>query len=341
VVRGTQSTSSPSTGAARRVAGVAVLVAAWASLVDLKVVEFYVGALPHRDGLRHHGGMPELPEVSALAAGLSERMRGRTILAARLRSIGALKTYDPRLGALEGMTVEGWTRHGKFLDMSAGDLHLVVHLARAGWIRWRQRVAEARPSLRGPLALQLELEGGGGIDITEQGTEKRLALYVVRDPTEVPGIARLGVDVLDPALDAGRFAELLRGSSGQLKTVLADQAVIAGVGNAYSDEILHAARLSPFRKAAALTDEEAGRLHTSVRDVMGSAVARARDVDIGSLKPEKKDHLAVHGRTGEPCPVCGDTIREVSLATRSFQYCPACQTGGRVLADRRLSRLLR
>jgi formamidopyrimidine-DNA glycosylase len=285
--------------------------------------------------------MPELPEVSALAAGLTERMRGRTIVAVRLRSIGALKTYEPGLDALTGRVVDGWSRHGKFLDMAAGDLHLVVHLARAGWIRWRERVNEARPTLRGPLALQLELEGRAGIDITEQGTEKRLALYLVSDVSAVPGIARLGVDVLDDSLDGPRLAALLRATRGQLKTVLADQSLIAGVGNAYSDEILHAARLSPFRKAAAITDDEADRLHAALRTVMRDAVSRAREVDIGALKPDKKEHMAVHGRTGQACPVCADTIRQVSLSTRSFQYCPTCQTGGRVLADRRLSRLLR
>jgi formamidopyrimidine-DNA glycosylase len=286
--------------------------------------------------------MPELPEVSALAGGLTERMRGRAISAVRLRSIGALKTYDPPLQALVGATVDGWSRHGKFLDMAAGELHLVVHLARAGWIRWRDRITEARPGLRGPMALQLELEGGAGIDVTEQGTEKRLALYVVRDPaTEVPGIARLGVDVLDPSLDSPRLAGLLRQRRGQLKTVLADQSLVAGVGNAYSDEVLHAARLSPFRQTAALTADEVGRLHVALSSVMAEAVERAATVDIGELKPDKKQHLRVHGRAGQPCPTCGDTIREVSLSTRSFQYCPTCQTAGRILADRRLSRLLR
>jgi formamidopyrimidine-DNA glycosylase len=286
--------------------------------------------------------MPELPEVSALAAGLTERMHGRVISAARLRSIGALKTYDPPLAALVGATVDGWSRHGKFLDMAAGDLHLVVHLARAGWIRWRDRVTEARPSLRGPMALQLELSGGGGIDVTEQGTEKRLALYVVRDPVaDVPGIARLGKDVLDPSLDAGRLAELLAERRGQLKTVLADQSLVAGVGNAYSDEVLHAAGLSPFRQAAALSADEVGRLSVALRSVMADAVERAAGVDISELKPDKKQHLRVHGRAGQPCPTCGDTIREVSLTTRSFQYCPGCQTEGRILADRRLSRLLK
>jgi formamidopyrimidine-DNA glycosylase len=341
VVRGTQSTSSPSNGTARRRRWVAVLLAAVAPDVDLKVVEFYVCPRPGWAGLRHHWAMPELPEVSALAAGLTERMRGQVISAARLRSIGALKTYDPPLQGLVGSTVERWTRHGKFLDMSAGDLHLVVHLARAGWIRWRDRLTEARSTLRGPLALQLELVGGSGIDITEQGTEHRLALYVVREPAEVPGIARLGVDVLDESLDPARLRELLQQRRGQLKTVLADQSLVAGVGNAYSDEILHAARLSPFRQAAALTDDEARRLHEALRTVMTDAVERAAGVGIADLKPDKKQHLSVHGRTGEPCPVCADTIREVSLATRSFQYCPTCQTGGRVLADRRLSRLLR
>ena len=285
--------------------------------------------------------MPELPEVAALCAGLTERMHGRTISAVRLRSIGALKTYEPPLSTLVGRTVDGWSRHGKFLDMSAEDLHLVIHLARAGWIRWRERLSEAKSTLRGPLALQLGLAGECGIDITEQGTEHRLALYVVRDQADVPGIARLGVDVLDDALSPARLGELLRLRRGQLKTVLADQSLLAGVGNAYSDEILHAARLSPFRQASALSEEETVRLHAALRRVMSDAVERARGVDIADLKPDKKQHLAVHGRSGEPCPVCGDTIREVSLSTRSFQYCPTCQTGGRVLADRRLSRLLR
>jgi formamidopyrimidine-DNA glycosylase len=226
--------------------------------------------------------------------------------------------------------------------MAAGDLHLVVHLARAGWIRWRDRVTEARPTLRGPMALQVELAGGGGIDVTERGTEKRLALYVVRDPvTDVPGIARLGVDVLDPSLDAGRLAALLAERRGQLKTVLADQSLVAGVGNAYSDEVLHAAGLSPFRQSGALSADEVGRLSEALRSVMTEAVERAAGVDIGELKPDKKQHLRVHGRAGQPCPACGDTIREVSLSTRSFQYCPTCQTDGRILADRRLSRLLK
>ena len=285
--------------------------------------------------------MPELPEVAALAAALGARMSGRQVVTTRLRSMAALKTHDPPLQALAGTTVAGWRRHGKFLEMSTGDLSLVVHLARAGWIRWRERLTAAKPSLRGPLALQLELDGGGGIEVTEQGTEKRLALYVVRSVADVPGISRLGVDVLDERLDPPALSALLGARGGQIKTVLADQSVIAGVGNAYSDEVLHSAGLSPFRRSASLTTAEVTRLHAALRAVMADAVQRAAVVDIAALKAEKREAMRVHGRTGQPCPVCADTIREVSLATRSLQYCPGCQTGGRILADRRLSRLLR
>lgn len=289
--------------------------------------------------------MPELPEVAALAAGLGRRMSGRRIETVRLRSTAALKTVDPPLQALTGSLVRGWDRRGKFLvmDTATGDdvLHLVVHLARSGWIRWRDRLSPAPPSLRGPLALQVALDGGAGIDVTEQGTEKRLTLHLVRSLADVPGVARLGVDVLDASLGTAELAALLSQSRGQVKGVISDQSTIAGVGNAYSDEVLHAARLSPFRQAASLTGAEVERLHQALRSVIGAAVERAADVDIAQLKPDKKLHLRVHGRTGQPCPVCGDTIAEVSLATRSLQYCPTCQTGGRVLADRRLSRLLR
>jgi formamidopyrimidine-DNA glycosylase len=173
------------------------------------------------------------------------------------------------------------------------------------------------------------------------GTEKRLALHVVRDPSEVAGVGRLGVDALDERLDLERLRELLRARPGTLKATLGDQSVIAGVGNAYSDEILHAARFSPFARGDRLDDAALARLLTALRETLGSALERARGLDVDGLKEGKRSAMRVHGRTGEPCPVCGDTVREVSLASRSFQYCPGCQTGGRVYADRRLSRLLR
>ncbi|MYR18151.1 zinc finger domain-containing protein, partial [Streptomyces sp. SID6137] len=177
--------------------------------------------------------------------------------------------------------------------------------------------------------------------LTEAGTQKRLAVYVVRDPAQVPGIARLGPDPLAADFDEARFAALLTGERRQLKGALRDQSLIAGVGNAYSDEILHAAKMSPFKLAASLTPEETHHLYDALRGTLTQAVERSRGVAAGRLKSEKKSGLRVHGRTGEPCPVCGDTIREVSFSDSSLQYCPTCQTGGKPLADRRLSRLLK
>jgi formamidopyrimidine-DNA glycosylase len=179
------------------------------------------------------------------------------------------------------------------------------------------------------------------MEVTEQGTEKRLAVYLVRDLDDVPGIASLGADPLDAAFDAATLAALLRGESGQLKHALTDQRLLAGVGNAYSDEALHVARLSPFRRASSLDADEVATLHAALQQVLREAVERSAGLPLTDLKSEKRTGMRVHGRTGEACPVCGDTVREVSFATRSLQYCPTCQTGGRVLADRRLSRLLK
>ncbi|MFI6156725.1 Fpg/Nei family DNA glycosylase [Kitasatospora sp. NPDC051170] len=287
--------------------------------------------------------MPELPEVEALSAYLSERLTGRVIAKVQPVAISALKTYDPPVTALEGAAVASVTRRGKFLDIEAGGLHLVVHLARAGWLRWKDTLpAEPpHPSPRNPLALRLRLEGGAGFDLTEAGTKKGLAVYVVRDPAEVPGVARLGPDPLDPALTLDAFAALLRGERRRIKGVLRDQSVLAGVGNAYSDEVLHAARMSPYKLAADLGEEETARLYEALGTTLREAVERSRGLAAGELKAEKKIGLRVHGRTGLPCPVCGDTVREVSFADSSLQYCPTCQTGGKPLADRRLSRLLK
>jgi formamidopyrimidine-DNA glycosylase len=291
--------------------------------------------------------MPELPEVEALAAFLDDKLAGRVVAGATPVAIQALKTYDPPPSALVGGRFDGATRHGKFLDLRLGDLHLVTHLARAGWIRWRDELAATPPRPgKGPLAMRVRLEGreGGGapgFDITEQGTQKRLAIYLVRDVAEVPGIARLGVDPLTPEFTARKLAELLEGDRRLIKGVLRDQGVIAGIGNAYSDEILHAARMSPFKIAAKLTPDEVDTLHSVAVETLTDAVERSRGLPMTDLKGEKKSGLRVHGRKGEPCPVCGETIREVSFSDSSLQYCPACQTGGKVLADRRLSRLLK
>ncbi|MEG3627965.1 Fpg/Nei family DNA glycosylase [Streptomyces poriticola] len=287
--------------------------------------------------------MPELPEVEALREFLTEHLTGHEIVRVLPVAVSVLKTYDPPVTALEGHEVVAVHRHGKFLDAeTAGGPRLVTHLARAGWLQWRDRLPDGVPRPgKGPLALRVALATGAGFDLTEAGTRKRLAVYVVPDPQDVPGVARLGPDPLAGDFDEARFAALLHGERRQLKGALRDQSLIAGVGNAYSDEILHAARMSPFKLASSLTPEETGRLYTALRDTLTEAVQRSRGLAAGRLKAEKKSGLRVHGRAGEPCPVCGDTIREVSFSDSALQYCPTCQTGGRPLADRRLSRLIR
>ncbi|MFJ4091194.1 Fpg/Nei family DNA glycosylase [Kitasatospora sp. NPDC089913] len=289
--------------------------------------------------------MPELPEVEALTAFLSARLTGRVIAEVRPVAISALKTYDPPVTALAGRTVGPVVRHGKFLDIGVDGLHLVVHLARAGWLRWREHlpVEPPKPGGRNPLALRVRLEGpdGDGFDLTEAGTKKGLAVYVVRDAGEVPGVARLGPDPFDPDFGLERFRALLAGERRRIKGVLRDQSVLAGVGNAYSDEVLHVARMSPYKLAADLSAEETARLFEALGSTLREAVERSRGLAAGELKAEKKLGMRVHGRTGQPCPVCGDTVREVSFADSSLQYCPTCQTGGKPLADRRMSRLLK
>ncbi|HEV7212755.1 MAG TPA: DNA-formamidopyrimidine glycosylase family protein [Blastococcus sp.] len=284
--------------------------------------------------------MPELPEVEALAAFLRENAVGRVLTRADLASVQAIKTFDPPLSALGGLEVTAAGRHGKFLDLDVSGIHLVVHLARAGWLHWRTGLPTAPPKPgKGPLALRVHLDDGNGFDLTEQGTRKGLAVYVVRSPAEVPGIARLGPDALE--VDGERFAALLAGRSGQLKGALTDQTLIAGIGNAYSDEILHAARLSPFKSADKLKDDEVIRLYDAMRATLTEALGRQAGQKAATMKGEKRSGLQVHARTGLPCPVCGDTVREVSFADTSLQYCPTCQTGGKPLADRRMSKLLR
>ncbi|BAX96343.1 putative formamidopyrimidine-DNA glycosylase [Mycobacteroides stephanolepidis] len=287
--------------------------------------------------------MPELPEVEALADHLRRHATGATIGRVDVSAFSVLKTFDPPVTSLHGHTVTGATRWGKYLGLQVGSHYLITHLSRAGWLRWSDKLAPAplKPG-KGPIALRVHLGTPGeapGFDLTEAGTQKRLAVWVVADPAAVPQIAALGPDAL--SLTATGLADILSGTTARLKNVITDQRVIAGIGNAYSDEILHVAKLSPFASGKTLTEGQLTALYEAMQSVLADAVQRSVGQQAATLKGEKRSGLRVHARTGMPCPVCGDLVREVSFADKSFQYCPTCQTGGKVLADRRLSRLLK
>ncbi len=292
--------------------------------------------------------MPEMPEVQGLVDFLDGRLVGRAITRVSVANIAALKTYDPPVDGLRGTTVTGVRRHGKFIDIAtdadgpSGAAHLVFHLAKAGWLRWYDLLPATviRPG-KTPIALRVGFDDDSGFDLTEAGTKKSLAFYAVRAPGDVPGIARLGPDPLDPGFTRETLEGLLRGRRTQIKGVLRDQSIVGGIGNAYSDEILHAARMSPYALAATLTDEEVDRLSAAIRDTITSAITEASGKPPAELKDAKRRGMAVHGRRGLACPVCGSEVRSVFFADNSLEYCPTCQTGGKILADRRLSRLLK
>ncbi|KQX73833.1 MULTISPECIES: Fpg/Nei family DNA glycosylase [Aeromicrobium] len=286
--------------------------------------------------------MPELPEVNALVELLDERMSGAVVASVELASFAVLKTFDPPASALSGLEVTGVTRHGKFIDIDVSGIHVVVHLAKAGWLRWSDRLPDTRLKLGASnIAARVRLDRGDGptigFDVTEAGTRKGLAMYIVTSPTDVAGIAALGPD---PLADGFELRPLLARRM-QVKRLLRDQKIIAGVGNAYSDEILHAARLSPFAIAENLDDDEIVRLETSLQEVLREAVEEARGKPADELKDDKRTRMRVHGRAGETCPVCGDTVLEVTYAQSALQYCPTCQTGGKPLKDRTTSKFLK
>ncbi|WP_168706649.1 Fpg/Nei family DNA glycosylase [Gordonia paraffinivorans] len=296
--------------------------------------------------------MPELPEVAAIADYVDGRVAGLPIRRVDVASLSVLKTADPPYTALAGRIVESVGRIGKYLvirtvpgsEATASEpmIAMVVHLSRAGWVRWSEDLSPKplRPGGKSPIALRVHCGlPGEGFDVTEAGTQKRLAVWLVRDPAEIDRVAGLGPDALE--LTEERLAEILASTTGRIKNVLTDQRVIAGIGNAYSDEILHTARLSPFASSKTLKPDQVSALYDAMRTVLTDASSRLEGQEVARLKSEKRIGLRVHARTGLPCPVCGDAIREVSFADRSFQYCPTCQTGGKVLADRRMSRLLK
>ena len=286
--------------------------------------------------------MPELPEVNALVEFLDDQMTGAVVASVELASFAVLKTFDPPASALEGLEVTGVTRHGKFIDIDVSGIHVIVHLAKAGWLRWSDSLPDTRLKLGASnIAARVRLDRGDGptvgFDVTEAGTRKGLAMYIVTAPTDVPGIAALGPD---PLADGFELRPLL-GRRMQVKRLLRDQKIIAGVGNAYSDEILHAAKLSPFAIAEALDDDEVARLEVALQEVLREAVDEARGKPADELKDDKRTRMRVHGRAGEACPVCGDTVLEVTYAQSALQYCPTCQTGGKPLKDRTTSKFLK
>ncbi|GAB3132311.1 Fpg/Nei family DNA glycosylase [Tsukamurella serpentis] len=291
--------------------------------------------------------MPELPEIAAIADYVGGKAVGTRIRRVDVAALSVLKTYAPGPQDLVGATVTGTRRIGKYLVVDAqrpdgAALALVVHLSRAGWLRWSDKLAPTplKPGGKSPIALRVHVgPEGEGFDLTEAGTQKRLAVWIVGEPSEIEMVATLGPDALEVTRE--QFGAILAGSRGQLKTLLRDQRTIAGIGNAYSDEILHTARLSPFATARSLDDAQVENLYRAMRSELLDAVARSTGQHVATLKAEKRSGMKVHARTGSPCPVCGDTVREVSFADRSFQYCAGCQTGGKVLADRRMSKLLK
>lgn len=288
--------------------------------------------------------MPELPQVEGLVRFVRAEADGATIAAVEFGSFSALKTVDPPPSALAGLEVTAVSRRGKFIIIEVGGLYFTFHLARAGWLRWHEAMPATPVKPGGQIAMRVtldDIESSGlfGFDLTEAGKKRRLAVYITRSPNDVPGVSVLGPEPLD--ITNSQFKSLLRDRHMQIKGLLRDQQVIAGIGNAYSDEILHAARLSPFAMADRLTEDEFDHLYTNMHEILSAAIAAADGAPAKNLKDTKRAGMEVHGRSGETCGVCGDTIREVSFADSSLQYCPTCQTKGKILADRRTSKFLK
>ena len=290
--------------------------------------------------------MPESPEVEALVEELGAKLAGRAISDVDVLEFRVTKTRARPPSSLVGERVTRATRHGKLVDLAFGESqHLVVSLGRHGWARWRvdDAVDDARAydapvtgaddtdAVDAPALVTIEFDDGNPLEFTDAGGWVSLGLWVVDDPNEVPAIAKLGPDPADPEFSRADFDRAVVGRRKQVKAVLQEQESLAGIGNAYSDEILHAAKISPVAHAAALTESELGRLFDATVGTITSATAARRGIPIDQLKAAKVAAMQVHGRAGETCPVCGDTIRDFSFASTTAQYCPTCQTSGEQL----------
>lgn len=294
--------------------------------------------------------MPELPELVGLSTYLSSVLRGQVLESLQIASFTALKTAGVQPEEILGRAVESVRRHGKFVDIefgaSASDpsgIHLIFHLAKAGWLKYAAKSAGEKPVpvKPGGYITARMIFNDAKIDLTEAGTRKSLAIYLVRSQDEVPGITTLGPDPLSDEFTLEVLKAILAPKRAQIKGVLRDQKMIAGIGNAYSDEILHLARLSPFAASNSLTEDQVAALYQSIKSILREAVATASGRPASDLKDTKRSGMRVHARAGQDCPECGDTVREVAFADRTLQYCPRCQTGGKLLADRRMSKLLK
>src|SRR6266571_63551 len=283
--------------------------------------------------------MPELPDIVVYIEALGERIGGRRLERIRLASPFLLRTVDPPLSAAEGRTVTGLRRIGKRIVLELEErLFLVLHLMIAGRLRWKGRDASI-PRRLGLAAFDFD---SGTLLLTEAGSKRRASLHVARGETALAPFERGGLEPLEAGLEA--FREALLRETHTLKRALTDPRLFSGIGNAYSDEILHRARLSPLRLASRLDDEEIARLHRATRDVLVDWTGRLRR-ERGGRFPEKvtafREGMAVHGRFGAPCPDCGTAVQRIVYAENECNYCPRCQTEGRLLADRSLSRLLK
>ena len=293
--------------------------------------------------------MPELPFIQVLVENLARQVEGRTIVSVRVPSPAIVKTFDPPVTALSGRRIERVRRIGKLIvyDLS-GDLLLVMHLMRDGRlqiapIKGAVRAGRTSPAPK-PMALGLRLDDGNELRVNEAGPKKRAGVYVLRAQEATSGepLAGLGPDPLSEEFTADVLASALRADSGQLKRAITQQRYVVGIGNAFADEILWEARLSPFAPAARLSQGEIAGLYAAIRSVFASALQAHRTRFGGDLPTrEPVELLRVHRHGGEPCPRCGTRIETVYYADKETYYCPSCQTAGKIYADRRMSRLLK
>jgi len=283
--------------------------------------------------------MPELPDVTVYLEALETRVRGKRLERVRVLNPFLLRTADPPISSIEDKTVTDLLRVGKRIVLELeGDLFLVVHLMIAGRLHWIDKGSEKRG--RNVLAL-FEFENGT-LSLTEAGTKRRASVHVVRGDAGLKTLDPGGLDVM--RVELAQFAEQLKSENHTLKRAITNPHLFSGIGNAYSDEILHRARLSPLAMTVNLSDEDTERLYRATQQVMHEWIVRLRE-DAGTGFPEKvtafRDAMAVHGKYGQPCPVCGAPVQRIVFAENEVNYCARCQTGGKILADRALSRLLK